>query len=384
MNRRTFTQLAAAIPAWLAFRQRKIVQAESTQTTTAQADVALFTHDDGPHLSGYIEALAKTPEVGSVYLCDPKSSTVESVRAGVGAKFVAAYQSPQELFRAKKPLVSLIAMEAVLAPPVIHAALDAGCHILAEKPACVRPADFAPLVAKANAGKRQLMLALSNRLEPAMLEARRIIQAGEIGKVFGIELHTIADQTRVKSAGYQKSWMSQKARAGGGHLTWLGIHWLDLAMYVTGSQITHVAGFSGNVGGQPIDTEDSAAISLRFANGTFGTLTSGYYLDRGKHLFVKVWGSEGWLELNPGTANPLEWYSTKSGKPESHRYAQTTPASGNIGFLGHVLRAAMGKEMPVLNPDESLYVLQTISAAYKATETGHTQPVAPSSSAAGR
>ncbi len=48
------------------------------------------------------------------------------------------------------------------------------------------------------------------------------------------------------------------------HLTWLGIHWLDLAMYVTGSRITHVAGFSGNVGGQPIDTEDSAAISLRF------------------------------------------------------------------------------------------------------------------------
>jgi len=102
MNRRTFTQLAAAFPAWLAIRQSKIVQAESTQTTTAQADVALFTHEDGPHLSSYIETLAKTPEVGAVYLCDPKSSTVESVRSGVGAKFVAAYQSPQELFPAKK------------------------------------------------------------------------------------------------------------------------------------------------------------------------------------------------------------------------------------------------------------------------------------------
>jgi predicted dehydrogenase len=376
MNRRTFTQLATAFPAWLAFRHRKTVQAEATPTVTAPADVALFTHEDGPHLSSYIDALAKTPEVGSVLLCDPKSSTVESVRAGVGAKFVAAYQSPQELFQARKPLVSLIAMEAVLAPPVIHAALDAGCHIMAEKPACVRPADFAPLVAKAHASKRLLMLALTNRLEPAMLEARRIIQSGEIGKVFGIELHFIADQTRVKSAGYQKSWMSQKARAGGGHLTWLGIHWLDLAMYLTGSRITHVAGFSGNVGGQPIDTEDSAAISLRFANGTFGTLTSGYYLDRGKHLFAKVWGSGGWLELNPGTANPLEWYSTKSGKPESHRFKPTTPSVGSTGFLGHVVRAALGKESPVLTPDESLYVLQTISAAYKAAETGHTQPVA--------
>ena len=147
---------------------------------------------------------------------------------------------------------------------------------------------------------------------------------------------------------------------------------------------THETVISKRRGGQPIDTEDSAAISLRFANGTFGTLTSGYYLDRGKHLFVKVWGSEGWLELNPGTANPLEWYSTKSGKAESQRYAQTTPSSGNIGFLGHVMRAAMGKETPVLTPDESLYVLQTISAAYNAAETGQTQLVAPRSSAAER
>lgn len=377
MNRRTFTQLAAALPAWLAIGQSKLAQADSTPTTTTQADVALFTHEDGPHLSSYIDALAKTPEVGSVYLCDPKSSTLESVRTGVGEKFVAAYQSPQDLFKVKKPLVSLIAMEAVLAPPVIHAALDAGCHILAEKPACIRPADFAPLVAKANVGKRHLMLALTNRLEPAMREARRIVQSGEIGKLFGIELHFIADQTRVKSAGYQKSWMSQKARAGGGHLTWLGIHWLDLAMYLTASKITHVAGFAGNVGGQPIDTEDSAAIALRFDNGTFGTLTSGYYLDRGKHSFVKIWGSEGWLGLNPGTANPLDWYSTKSGKPESHRFTPKTPSSGSVGFLGHVMRAALGKETPVLTPDESLYVLQTISAAYTAAETGHTQSVAP-------
>ncbi len=75
MNRRKFTQLAAAFPAWLVFQPSKIVQAESTQPAATQADVALFTHEDGPHLSSYIEALAKTPEVGSVNLCDPKGST---------------------------------------------------------------------------------------------------------------------------------------------------------------------------------------------------------------------------------------------------------------------------------------------------------------------
>ena len=72
-------------------------------------------------------------------ICDPKSSTVESVRAGVGAKFVAAYRSPQELFR------------------------------------------------------RRSRSCLSSRWKPFWLL-----------------------RSSVKSAGYQKSWMSQKARAGGG------------------------------------------------------------------------------------------------------------------------------------------------------------------------
>jgi hypothetical protein len=51
MNRRTFTQLVADFPAWMAFRPSKIVQGEATQPTTPQADVSLFTHEDAPHLS---------------------------------------------------------------------------------------------------------------------------------------------------------------------------------------------------------------------------------------------------------------------------------------------------------------------------------------------
>ena len=45
---------------------------------------------------------------------------------------------------------------------------------------------------------------------------------------------------------------------------------------------------SANVGGQPIDTEDSAVVALRFDNGMLGTLTSGYYLDRGYHSLLKI------------------------------------------------------------------------------------------------
>ena len=52
------------------------------------------------------------------------------------------------------------------------------------------------------------------------------------GKIFGVEMHMVADQTRLTRPGYGERWEASKARAGGGHLIWLGIHWLDLAMSV--------------------------------------------------------------------------------------------------------------------------------------------------------
>src|SRR5262249_31470989 len=152
------------------------------------------------------------------------------------------------------PALALITMEARVAPPAVKAALSAGCHVLAEKPACVRIADFEELVRRAEQAKRSLALALANRVDPAILETRRIVQSGEIGKLYGMDLQIVADQTRLASPAYHKSWVAQKARAGGGHLIWLGIHWLDLAMYISGSRIRDVAALTANVGGEPIDT----------------------------------------------------------------------------------------------------------------------------------
>ena len=354
MLRRTFTQLPGALFA-----------------ATGSADIALITHAGGPHLSNYIDGLAATPEAGKVWLCDPANEA--QVRKGLGGKLAGVYASPHQLFQANKPHLALITMEAGLAPPAIDAALNAGCHVMAEKPACVRVEDFLPLVAKANARKLHLMLALANRVDPVMLEARRLVRSGAIGKVYGMEMHTIADQARLTTPAYHKSWTASKSRAGGGHLIWLGIHWLDLAVYITGSPITQIAGFTGNVGGQPIDTEDSAAVALKFANGTFGTLTSGYYIDRGKHLFIKVWGSGGWLEIHHDRPeNQLEWSSYA--KPGIQRM-KPTPQFGYTPWVQHVVRSAIGLEPPILTADDSLHALQVVFAGYKASESGRTQTI---------
>jgi len=129
-------------------------------------------------------------------------------------------------------------------------------------------------------------------------------------RVLGEKPQRVASQTRLTRPSYQQQWFCQKARGGGGHLIWLGIHWLDLAIHLTGSTIQSVAGFTANVGGQPIDFEDSAAAALRFDNGMLGTITSGYYLDRGYHSHIKISGFKGWLHLEPMKAQPLTWSTT--------------------------------------------------------------------------
>ncbi len=141
------------------------------------------------------------------------------------------------------------------------------------------------------------MMALANRVHAPAREARRIVRDGLLGKVYAVEVHLVADQTRLKREAYRKEWYCIKARGGGGNLIWLGIHWLDLALFITGLKVKQTAGFAGVVGGQPLDVEDSAAVALRFDNGTFGTMTAGYYLDKGYQSHIQIWGEHGWLRL---------------------------------------------------------------------------------------
>jgi len=374
MNRRGFLRNSAAATAGAAVAAA--THSGNSQTPINPGAVGVITHEGGAHLGHYFSSLAQTEEVTSVVLSDPSGKSVPGARQTLGKKLSGVYSDPAVMLREAKPVMALVSMEPSAATPAIDIALDAGCHVFAEKPACLRIDDFRPLVAKANRLGRYLMLALANRLHPAVQEGRRLVQAGEIGKIFGLEMHLIADQTRLTSTSYQTNWYAQKARAGGGHLIWLGIHWLDLATYLTGSKIRDVSAFTANVGGQPVDIEDSAAVTMRFDNGTLGTHTSGYYLDRGYHEHIKIWGSSGWMHLDLLADVPLHWSSTKGDRAGQEQ--EFTPPKGPTGyqpFVRAAFRACVGLEEPPITADESLSALNHVFAAYESARTGKAQSV---------
>ncbi len=338
--------------------------------------VAMVTESGGAHLESYLEALARAPEIGSVALCDSSGESEELARTSLGAKLTGSYRDPAAMLQDQKPAFAIVTMEAVHAPAMIDALLDADCHILAEKPSCVRIEDFEPLYRKAKARDRYLVLALANRVDPVITEAERLIREGTIGKVYGVEVHMVADQTRLTEPGYAESWTAQKDRVGGGHLIWLGIHWLDLAMFVTGSPLRAVTGLTANVGGSPLDVEDSAAVAMRFENGALGTLTAGYFLDEGYDSHLKVWGSHGWLHLHKHGGIPLEWYTIRDGDRRVHRLEEPEKQDVYVPFVRAVARGCAGLQPIPLTADDSLRALTAVFACYRAAETGQMQRMA--------
>ncbi len=346
-------------------------------------DVGVITQSRGPHLEEFFSSLAETDEVGKVAVADDSGECFETAKSILKGKLAGTHGDPAEMLGAIKPALALVSMEPARAPAMIDAALEAGCHVLTEKPACVRVADFEPLVKKAQSKHLEVMLALANRPHAPVIEARRIVRRGLLGPLYGISMHLVADQARLVRPDYQNSWRCSKARAGGGHLTWLGIHWLDLAMHITGLSVERVSAFINVVGGQPIDVEDSASVSIQFTDGVLGTLLSGFYLDKTfkeniqrYHSHMQIWGADGWIQLSTFEQRPLEWWSRKKGgEPKVEVFDYGTKPRSYQPFVREAVRAAARLQEPPITSEEGLHVLRAIYAAYDSARTGHSQQV---------
>lgn len=348
-----------------------------------QVRVAVITAPSGTmHVAGFLEILAALPEVSEVALVADGADDIEShAREQLGERYAGTHPDAEALFGSFAADLSIVSLEPRTAPPAIAACLRHGSHVLAEKPACLLWEEFAELAALADKQQRNLGLAFAARGFPFLQDAQSLVAGGKLGKLYGVDTYFIADQTRVQQAEWQASWFSQKAYAGGGHLMWLGIHYVDLLHHLTGQRVVEVAGLTAVVGGAPIDTEDAAVAVLRFEDGMVGTLTSAYYIDRNKQSHLHLWGSQGWLRGRPNDWESLEWYSTHPAEHSApHRTIRYDSPQGEVkptyyGLVRGAVRAAMGLEPHPVATDEALHVLKVVHAIYRAAETGQTQRV---------
>ena len=333
--------------------------------------VAFLTHAEGAHMGADLGALAAASDCDEVVLADPSGRWVDDAKKALGDKLTKTYTDHAKLLAVEPPKLCMVSMEAKHAPPVIEACLESGAHVFSEKPACVSLDQFERLAQIADSKHLHLMLALANRSNPETIAARRMIRKGRIGKILSIDMHIVADQTRLTRPAYHKTWYADKTRAGGGHLIWLGIHWLDLAMHLTGTAITQTTGAIGNVGGQPINTEDSAVATLQFSNGTLGTLNSGYYRDTSYHTQIRIWGSKGWINLDSIGSPKMTWYETEGPMAKQiQTFEESTDPRGYSPFVARAISAIAKETTPPISTQDSLNALRVVFGIYAAAESG--------------
>lgn len=358
--------------------------AEPIKTIKEGVRVALVTERNGPHLGIYLSSLAASEGISSVAICDTSGHEFERAQNSLGSKHgkVLTFRNPEMLNAKFRPHFTLVALPAHLSPPAIRKALEAGSHVLSEKPGCVNAEQFEDLVKLAKEKKKNLMLSLPSRLSPRVLRAREIVKEGLLGKLYSVSVLQVKDQARLTRPDYQKSWYTDRSKSGGGHLIWLGIHQMDQVHFITGEHASEVAALTGNVGGQPIKIEDAEAVSMRFPSGMIGTFHGGYLVPGGSmQSGITIWGSKGWLRMSSrrgpdGTFSEFQWHSSHEKAPKGVQNEDPKGgASGYQGFIQAAIKAAAGTGPVHLTGEESLAVLKVIFSAYQSSETGKTVKV---------
>ena len=157
-------------------------------------------------------------------------------------------------------------------------ALNAGKHVMCEKPMAITTDLCQQMISAAEQNKRTLMVGYNQRLVPSHIKAREIIRSKEYGDVITFRTTFGHRGCEYFSHGGLSTWFFKKAQSGFGACADLGVHKADLLRYLLDEEIVEVSAFAGtlhkrNDKGELIDVEDNAVCLLRTESGKIGTLT---------------------------------------------------------------------------------------------------------------
>ena len=212
-------------------------------------------------------------------------------------------------------LVIVATLNNVLAPIAI-AALDAGKHVLVEKPGAMSVAELDEVIAARARSGKLVRVGFNHRYHPALLKAKEILDSGALGDMMFVR-GRYGHGGRV---GYDREWRADPALSGGGELIDQGVHLIDLARLFLGD-FTRVEGRAQTLyWDMPVD--DNAFLTLR----TAGDQTAFLHVSctEWKNLFsLEVYGRNGKLHIEGlGGSYGLEklaWYRMlpEMGPPET-------------------------------------------------------------------
>lgn len=242
-----------------------------------------------------------------VAVCDIVKEKADALATTYGAK---SYLSITELLKNE----TSIDVVSVCSPNGLHAqhsiqALNAGYHVLCEKPMAISVQDCGEMIKAAERANKRLFAIKQNRFNPPVVAVKNIIDKGILGKIFSIQLSCFWNRN---ADYYANSWKGTKDLDGGTLFTQFS-HFIDLLYYMIGDVRT-VKAFTGNYAhkGQ-IEFEDSGVVILEFYNGAIGTIN--YTVNSfGKNMegSLTIFAENGTVKIGGQYLNELEYQNIKN------------------------------------------------------------------------
>ena len=216
------------------------------------------------------------------------------------------------------------------------AALDAGQHVLCEKPLAntlAEAQDMAAAAARARTRGVRSMIGFNYRRVPAIALARQLVSAGQLGQIRQVRASYLQDW--LADPAFPLTWRLQKEHAGSGALGDLGSHVVDLAQYLTGQLISGVCGVAvtfvperplpggsgpGTTGAAtgPVTVDDAVAFTARLESGALATFEATRFASGRKNaLRIEVYGARGSLAFDLERLNELEFCDNTEGSAGS-------------------------------------------------------------------
>jgi predicted dehydrogenase len=200
------------------------------------------------------------------------------------------------------------------------AALDAGKHVLCEKPLANTVAEAEAMAAaagRAQARGIRSMIGFNYRRVPALALARELIASGRAGEIRHVRASYLQDW--LADPAFPLTWRLQREHAGSGALGDLGAHIVDLAQFLTGQLITGVSGVAttfvpkrpipgGSGATGPVTVDDAVAFTARLESGGLASFEATRFATGRKNaLRIEINGSRGSLAFDLERLNELEF-----------------------------------------------------------------------------
>jgi predicted dehydrogenase len=328
----------------------------------------------------HLDTLSKIPGFKITAVCDVRESALSNATAKSG---VAGYAEYQKLVEQNDIDVVAVCTPNYLHSPVAVAALNAGKHVFVEKPMAYDVKAAKEMIAARDKSGKIVQIGVCQRFRGDAQVLKSHIEQGELGRIYFAKCGYLR-RSGIPGMG---SWFTTRSQSGGGPILDLGVHALDLTMYlmdnfkpvsVTSCKYAEFGpkGLGGGdwgtaVPGGPFDVEDLAAALIRFENGATIFLEVSWAAHVGSGSFYStLMGEKAGADLDPATI-----YTDEFGRPVDKKLSVPSVDAYRAEHL-HLHDCIVNGKQPMPSVEQGLAVQAVLEGIAESADKGTSVNVA--------